>query len=194
MPRRQPGKPDRRRCVSGPRQDRRLQVLTAGCQESPVHVGSWDGTAGTSRFQHVHLAAESGTQLKAYNLAVLKTIPTGTSGGRVAHMREVITGWYAGFPGDTTLSGATQNGDFLPVGWRETCTMVVPRPRTRRISIPPLSRLPAGRATLTRAESGFRDGRQLHLPWRRCQRPGAATPMHSQQSAKGLSGPCRWHT
>jgi len=58
-------------------------------------------------------------QLKAYNLAVLKTIPTGTSGGRVAHMREVITGWYAGFPGDTTLSGATQNGDFLPVGWRE---------------------------------------------------------------------------
>jgi len=58
-------------------------------------------------------------QIKAYNLSVLKTVPTGTSGGRVAHLREVITGWYEGFPGDTTLSGATQNGDFLPVGWRE---------------------------------------------------------------------------
>jgi len=70
------------------------------------------GTESTSR-------ASQEAQMKEYNKAVLLTIPTGTSGGRVAHIREVITGWYAGFPGDTTMSGATQNSDFLPVGWRE---------------------------------------------------------------------------
>ena len=70
-------------------------------------------------------------QIKEYNIQVLKTVPTGTSSDgttkRVAHLREVITGWYAGFPGDTTMSGNVQNGywqtalgrDFIPQGWLE---------------------------------------------------------------------------
>jgi len=74
------------------------------------------GSESTSR-------ASQEAQMKEYNKAVLLTIPKGASSDgsttRVAHIREVITGWYAGSPGDTTLSGATQNSDFLPVGWRE---------------------------------------------------------------------------
>ena len=71
-------------------------------------------------------------QIKEYNIVVLKTIPTGTQNDgsgttRVAHAREVIQGWYANYPGDTTMSGAIQNGywqsnfgrDFIPIGWLE---------------------------------------------------------------------------
>jgi hypothetical protein len=63
-------------------------------------------------------------QMKRYNQVVLLTVPTytesdGTGAVRVAHLREVIQGWYEGFPGDTTMSGSTQNSDFLPKGWRE---------------------------------------------------------------------------
>jgi len=63
-------------------------------------------------------------QVKEYNKVVLLTVPkyaeTDDQGTRrVAHLREVILGWYAGFPGDTTMSSPTQNGDFLPIGWRE---------------------------------------------------------------------------
>ena len=71
-------------------------------------------------------------QIKEYNVAVLKTVPTGASSDgtgakRVAHLREVVTGWYAGYAGDQTLSGNVQNGywlatknrDFIPNGWLE---------------------------------------------------------------------------
>lgn len=63
-------------------------------------------------------------QIKVYNAVVLQTIPTkvdndDTGATRVAHARELITGWYAGFPGDQNLTGNVQNDEFLPVGWRE---------------------------------------------------------------------------
>src|SRR5213595_2817434 len=55
--------------------------------------------------------------VKAYNLAVLKTVtprlqtdPQGVK--RVAHLKEVIEGWYAN-------GRATQDTEFIPVGWRE---------------------------------------------------------------------------
>jgi hypothetical protein len=56
-------------------------------------------------------------QIMAYNLAVLQTVPSGAQKDaqgvtRVAHLREVISGWYAG-------GRTTQDVDFLPVGWRE---------------------------------------------------------------------------
>ena len=56
---------------------------------------------------------------------MLLTIPKyaeddGTGAVRVAHVREVINGWYEGFPGDTTLSASTQNSNFIPKGWRES--------------------------------------------------------------------------
>lgn len=72
-------------------------------------------------------------QIKSYNQAVLDTVPTfkegdGTGSTRVAHLREVILGWYAGSPGDQTMSGNVQNGywqsalgrDFIPGGWLES--------------------------------------------------------------------------
>ena len=45
----------------------------------------------------------------------------------MAHLREVIIGWYAGFPGDQTMSSNVQNGfwqttygrDFIPQAWLE---------------------------------------------------------------------------
>jgi len=63
-------------------------------------------------------------QIKLYNQAVLRTVPTGksndgTGATRVAHLREVIIGWYAGFPGDQTMSSNVQNADFLPQSWLE---------------------------------------------------------------------------
>jgi hypothetical protein len=63
-------------------------------------------------------------QIKKYNQAVLATVPTykendGTGSTRVAHLREVIIGWYAGFPGDQTMSSNVQDDSFLPVAWRE---------------------------------------------------------------------------
>jgi len=62
-------------------------------------------------------------QIKAYNLAVLKTVPsrlqTDDQGGtRVAHLREAITGWYTD-PGGQLFGRSTQDVDFFPVGWRE---------------------------------------------------------------------------
>jgi len=65
-------------------------------------------------------------QIKLYNQAVLKTVSShlqtdeqGTT--RVAHLREVILGWYAdpAVPGDQTMSGTVQR-DFIPVGWQES--------------------------------------------------------------------------
>jgi len=63
-------------------------------------------------------------QIKLYNQAVLKTVSshlqTDEQGAtRVAHLREVILGWYAGLPGDQTMSGPVQQ-DFIPVGWQES--------------------------------------------------------------------------
>jgi hypothetical protein len=56
-------------------------------------------------------------QIKAYNLAVLQTVPSkkerdnqGTL--RIPHVREVINGWYAG-------GRPTQDVDFIPSGWLE---------------------------------------------------------------------------
>lgn len=71
-------------------------------------------------------------QIKKYNQAVLLTIPTykendGTGSTRVAHLRDVIIGWYASFPGDQTMSSNVQNQfwqtnygrDYIPQGWLE---------------------------------------------------------------------------
>jgi hypothetical protein len=71
-------------------------------------------------------------QIKEYNIEVLATVPTskendGTGSTRQAHLRDVITGWYAGFAGDTNMTGKTQNGfwqatkgrDYIPQGWLE---------------------------------------------------------------------------
>ena len=62
--------------------------------------------------------------IKVYNQAVLLTVSQGkesdgTGAVRQAHLAEVIKGWYASFDGDQTMSRATQNSDFTPVGWRE---------------------------------------------------------------------------
>jgi hypothetical protein len=62
--------------------------------------------------------AQQETAIKLYNLAVLRTIPTTITNGRVAHVREVITGWYTD-PGGPTYGRTTQDVDFVPVGWRE---------------------------------------------------------------------------
>jgi len=68
--------------------------------------------------------ANQEAQIKKYNQTVLQTVPVlpqrdddGTI--RPAHLAEVIRGWYAGFSGDLMMSGATQNDDFIPSGWRE---------------------------------------------------------------------------
>jgi hypothetical protein len=71
-------------------------------------------------------------QIKKYNQAVLLTVPTdkendGTGSTRVAHLRDVIIGWYAGFSGDQTMSSNVQNQfwqtkygrDYIPQGWLE---------------------------------------------------------------------------
>jgi hypothetical protein len=66
-------------------------------------------------------------QIKAYNVAVLATVPTyaeddGTGAVRVAHLREVINGWYStngNYSNDTLMQSSTQNSDFIPKGWRE---------------------------------------------------------------------------
>ena len=66
--------------------------------------------------------ANQEAQIKEYNLAVLQTVPTGkesdgTGATRVAHLREVITGWYTD---NTPFDRKTQNVDFIPVAWRES--------------------------------------------------------------------------
>jgi hypothetical protein len=66
-------------------------------------------------------------QLKAYNLAVLKTVSTskegdGTGATRVAHLREVLTGWYSigdNYSNDTSLGSPVQNTAWIPKGWRD---------------------------------------------------------------------------
>jgi hypothetical protein len=62
------------------------------------------------------------SNVKQYNKDVLLTIPNykerddqGTL--RFPHVREVILGWYAGSPGDQTMSAPTQNTSFVPTGW-----------------------------------------------------------------------------
>jgi hypothetical protein len=74
--------------------------------------------------------------IKAYNIAVLATVPKdlesdGTGAVRQAHLREAITGWYTD-PGSPAFNRTTQNTEFLPVGWRE----------------PPLGTAPAGSKNL----------------------------------------------
>jgi len=76
------------------------------------------GSESTSR-------ASQEADIKIYNQAVLITVDKsiqsdGTGTRRQAHLAEVIKGWYASFEGDQTLSRATQNSDFIPVGWRES--------------------------------------------------------------------------
>ena len=66
-------------------------------------------------------------QIKAYNLAVLRTVPVykesdGTGAVRVPHLREIITGWYStggNYSDDTSMSGSTQKANWVPKGWRE---------------------------------------------------------------------------
>ena len=66
-------------------------------------------------------------QIKEYNLAVLRTVPTyyetdGQGVSRQPHLREVITGWYSAggnYSDDTSLSGTTQKSDWIPKGWRD---------------------------------------------------------------------------
>jgi len=71
-------------------------------------------------FTHDFTLGAQERQIREYNIAVLKTVPTyaendGTGAVRVPHLREVIEGWYGG-PG---LPNSTQNSNFIPVGWRE---------------------------------------------------------------------------
>ena len=68
--------------------------------------------------------ANQEAQIKEYNRAVLNTVTSkaendGAGATRVPVIRDVIQGWYAGSPGDTTMSAATQNADYVPPGWRE---------------------------------------------------------------------------
>jgi len=63
--------------------------------------------------------------IKKYNQAVLLTVDQapgadGTGTTRPPHLAEAIKGWYASFEGDQTMSRATQNSDFIPIGWRES--------------------------------------------------------------------------
>jgi len=81
-------------------------------------------TALPAGFTHDFTLDAQERQIREYNIAVLKTVPTyaetddqGTA--RVPHLREVILGWYEGFPGDTTMSNPKQNPLFIPKGWRE---------------------------------------------------------------------------
>ena len=62
--------------------------------------------------------------IKRYNRVVLITARGGAGVDdqgvfRPPHIAEVIRGWYAGYPGDTTMSSPTQNSNFIPKGWLE---------------------------------------------------------------------------
>jgi len=68
--------------------------------------------------------ANQESHIKSYNQAVLKTVRAKPQYDeqnvlREPHIAEVIKGWYAGFPGDQTMSGTAQR-DFIPKGWRES--------------------------------------------------------------------------
>jgi hypothetical protein len=77
---------------------------------------------------HAFSSANQEPQLKEYNLAVLFTVPTsaendGTGATRIPHIAELIRGWYAAdgsnYSNDTSMGAPTQNGNFIPKGWRE---------------------------------------------------------------------------
>lgn len=75
------------------------------------------GSESTSR-------VNSEADIKKYNKVVLITARGGAGTDdqgvfRPPHIVEVIRGWYAGYPGDVTLSGTIQNQSFIPKGWRE---------------------------------------------------------------------------
>ena len=62
--------------------------------------------------------------IKEYNRAVLNPVTSQAETDdqgftRVPVLRDVIQGWYAASLGDTTMSAATQNADYIPPGWRE---------------------------------------------------------------------------
>jgi hypothetical protein len=68
--------------------------------------------------------ANQEVHIKAYNLAVLQTVRSTPQYDeqhvlREPHLAEVTKGWYAGFPGDQTMSGPAQR-DFVPKGWLES--------------------------------------------------------------------------
>jgi hypothetical protein len=68
--------------------------------------------------------ANQEADIKKYNKSVLQTVPILPQRDdqgvvRPAHIAEVIRGWYASSDGDLTMSRATQNGQFIPKGWRE---------------------------------------------------------------------------
>ena len=67
---------------------------------------------------------EQQAAFKRFNQAVLKTqkgkLSVDEQGvSRLPAGQELIEGWYAGFPGDRTLSSPTFNNAFTPKGWRE---------------------------------------------------------------------------
>jgi hypothetical protein len=75
------------------------------------------GPEPTSRFNQE-------ADIKRYNKAVLLTARGGAGVDdqgvmRQSHIAEVIRGWYAGYPGDVTMSASTQNPNFIPKGWLE---------------------------------------------------------------------------
>ena len=97
-----------------PLDNRNLLFSSLSGGEQPANNGS---------LAYTDLAHQE-VQIKHYNQAVLATVPTtkendGTGSTRVAHLREVIIGWYAGFPGDQTMSSDVQDSNFIPVAWRE---------------------------------------------------------------------------
>jgi hypothetical protein len=67
-------------------------------------------------------------QIKRYNQAVLATVaaqPQRDDQGvvRPPHIAEVIRGWYStggNYSDDTTMSSSTQNGGWIPKGWRQS--------------------------------------------------------------------------
>lgn len=67
--------------------------------------------------------ANQEAHIKSYNQAVLQTVRSTSQYDeqnvlREPHLAEVVKGWYAGYPGDQTMSGITQR-DFVPKGWLE---------------------------------------------------------------------------
>jgi hypothetical protein len=97
-----------------PLDTRNLLFTSDSGGEQPALATSANSVAYTDRYH------QEG-QLREYNLSVLNTIPTnkesdGTGATRVAHARELITGWYTD-PGQPLFNRSTQNSDFVPAGW-----------------------------------------------------------------------------
>ena len=98
------------------------QGLVSGFRFLPLDIRNLLFTSDSGPESTSRLSQEP--QIKLYNQAVLLTVSryqqTDEQGAtRVAHLREVILGWYAGFPGDQSMSGSAQR-DFIPAGWRES--------------------------------------------------------------------------